>query len=218
MTPLVHDLAGATVLVLGGGPVGARKARRFAREARVVVVSPTFADDSFGGAERVRAAPDAGAVPGWLERVEPALVVAATDDPAVNEAAEAAALDAGVLVNRADARGARPPGSVVVPATVRVEPLLVAVTSEGTDPAVSAAVRDRLGARLAGAQAVTEAVATVRSRLERAGVPAADRLKAVRAIARSDAVWDAARSDDGDVLAVATNEVPEPAGETPTGD
>ncbi len=40
MIPLLHDFADATVLIFGGGPVGARKARRFAREATVVVVSP----------------------------------------------------------------------------------------------------------------------------------------------------------------------------------
>ena len=59
MIPLLHDFTGTTVLVVGGGRVGARKARRFAREARVVVVSPAFVDDAdFGGAERVRAALD----------------------------------------------------------------------------------------------------------------------------------------------------------------
>ena len=42
MTPLFHDLRGETVLVFGGGSVGARKARRFATESRVVVVSPRF--------------------------------------------------------------------------------------------------------------------------------------------------------------------------------
>ena len=39
MIPLVHDVGGETVLVFGGGTVGARKARRFAREARVVARS-----------------------------------------------------------------------------------------------------------------------------------------------------------------------------------
>ncbi|MFC6768071.1 NAD(P)-dependent oxidoreductase, partial [Natrinema soli] len=39
MIPLLHDFTNATVLVFGGGHVGARKARRFAREARVLVVS-----------------------------------------------------------------------------------------------------------------------------------------------------------------------------------
>jgi precorrin-2 dehydrogenase/sirohydrochlorin ferrochelatase len=36
MIPLLHDFSGETVLVFGGGRVGARKARRFAREAKVL--------------------------------------------------------------------------------------------------------------------------------------------------------------------------------------
>jgi precorrin-2 dehydrogenase/sirohydrochlorin ferrochelatase len=64
--PLLHDFTGEVVLVFGGGPVGARKARRFGREARVVVLSPAFADRVFepderrdrdAGVELVRAAP-----------------------------------------------------------------------------------------------------------------------------------------------------------------
>ncbi|CQR53905.1 Siroheme synthase [Haloferax massiliensis] len=91
MIPLVHDLSDETVVVFGGGPVGARKARRFAREARTVVVSPEFGDRDFGDAELVRAAPKPEEVPSWVERFGPALVVAATDDDAVNDAVVAAA-------------------------------------------------------------------------------------------------------------------------------
>ncbi len=49
MIPLYHDFSDETVLIFGGGPVGARKARRFAAEARVVVVSPEFGNRDFGG-------------------------------------------------------------------------------------------------------------------------------------------------------------------------
>ncbi|MEF8828740.1 MAG: NAD(P)-dependent oxidoreductase, partial [Haloarcula sp.] len=53
MIPLMHDFEGETVLVVGGGPVGARKARTFAAEADVVVLSPEFADRSFADAGKV---------------------------------------------------------------------------------------------------------------------------------------------------------------------
>lgn len=148
MIPLVHDFSAETVLVFGGGPVGARKARRFTQEARVVVLSLTFADEPFGGAERVKACPDPGDVSGWLDRLDPALVVAATDDQALNDAIERAAADRGVLVNRADVRGSRSAGSVVVPATIRDGPLVVAVSTEGTDPGLAKSIRERLEASL----------------------------------------------------------------------
>ena len=102
MIPLLHDFTGETVLVFGGGPVGARKARRFGQEARVVVVSPEFADRSFGDAELIRAAPDPDTIDTWFERFTPALVVAATSNDAVNDAVTAAANDRSILVNRAD--------------------------------------------------------------------------------------------------------------------
>lgn len=102
MIPLYHDFTGETVLVFGGGPIGARKARRFAEEARVVVVSPAFDADDFGGAALVRARPAPEDVEEWFDRTTPALAVAATDDDRVNDAVAAAARARGVLVNRAD--------------------------------------------------------------------------------------------------------------------
>ncbi|WP_255359166.1 NAD(P)-dependent oxidoreductase [Haladaptatus sp. R4] len=46
MIPLFHDFRGERVLVFGGGRVGYRKTRRFAREATVVVVGAEF-DEEF---------------------------------------------------------------------------------------------------------------------------------------------------------------------------
>ncbi|PSQ28394.1 siroheme synthase [Halobacteriales archaeon QS_9_68_17] len=81
MIPLLHDFTGATVLVFGGGRVGARKARRFAREARVVVVSPDFGDADFGDSERVRASPTPDDIAEWVDRFDPPATV--RDDPVV---------------------------------------------------------------------------------------------------------------------------------------
>jgi precorrin-2 dehydrogenase/sirohydrochlorin ferrochelatase len=200
MIPLFHDFRGTTVLVFGGGRVGARKARRFAREARVIVVAPSFADrdgdgdSDFGGAQRVRAAPRSEDVRGWVERVAPALVVAATDDPAVNAAAAAAARDFGALCNRADESGARGHGSVVVPATVREDPVTIAVSTDGTSPALSRHLRERLEADLEGAGGMAELTADLRAELRAEGVPAPERRAALRAVVRADPVWKALRT------------------------
>lgn len=102
MIPLLHDFTGDRVLVFGGGSVGARKARRFAREARTLVVSPAFTDRSFGDAELVRAAPEPDDVADWIDRVSPALVVAATSDESVNDAVASATRATGRLLLRAD--------------------------------------------------------------------------------------------------------------------
>ncbi|WP_256289168.1 precorrin-2 dehydrogenase/sirohydrochlorin ferrochelatase family protein [Halobellus inordinatus] len=102
MIPLYHDFTDETVLVFGGGRIGARKAHRFATEATVVVVSPDFGEYDFGDAELVQARPDPDSVGTWLDRTEPALVVAATDDDDVNDAVAAAGRERGLLVNHAD--------------------------------------------------------------------------------------------------------------------
>ncbi|AGN01888.1 siroheme synthase [Salinarchaeum sp. Harcht-Bsk1] len=102
MIPLAHDFTNETVLIFGGGSVGARKARHFAVEADVVVVSPAFVDADFGDSDRIKAVPAPDDLGEWVARFDPALVVAATDDESVNDAAASAARTHGALVNRAD--------------------------------------------------------------------------------------------------------------------
>jgi precorrin-2 dehydrogenase/sirohydrochlorin ferrochelatase len=236
VTPLYHDLSGETVVVFGGGAVGARKARGFDEAARVVVVSPEFAErlrefadgadtegngsedadadaegngsedadadaegngdvdreSGTGGSpsiELIRAAPDADAVTDWLDRLDPALAVAATDDAAVNAAVEAAALDMGLLVNRTDVSGGRDPGSVVVPATVEDEPVTVALSTGGTSPALAKALRERIEAEIEGAGEMAALSGEIREELKTAGVPPEKRREAVRRVVRSRGVW-----------------------------
>ncbi len=206
MIPLLHDFTGEVVLVFGGGPVGARKAKRFGREARVVVLSPAFADREFQSEERERRDPEAGvelvrAAPApedvgtWFECANPALAVAATDDEAVNAAVAREARERGVLVNRADRSGEREPGSVVVPATVREDPVLVAVATGGSAPALSRYLRERFGDEIAGAGEMAVVASEVREDLKRRGVPPEDRRAAVRAVVRDAGVWKHLGSD-----------------------
>ncbi|WP_114575432.1 bifunctional precorrin-2 dehydrogenase/sirohydrochlorin ferrochelatase [Saliphagus sp. LR7] len=195
MIPLFHDFSESTVLVVGGGSVGARKARRFAREARTVVVSPEFTDASFGDAELVRAAPDREAIEDWLERVEPALVVAATDDEELNGAVADAARDRGILVNRADRAGRdRGEGSVVVPATVREDPVIVAIATGGAAPALSKDLRRELEEEIEGAGAMAEFLGEFRTELKARGVAPDRRRELVGDAVASPAVWTGLRT------------------------
>jgi precorrin-2 dehydrogenase/sirohydrochlorin ferrochelatase len=195
MIPLLHDFSDSRVLIFGGGPVGARKARRFAREARVVVVSPAFADADFGDAERVRAAPTPEDIPTWFEWTKPALTVAATDEKSVNDAVARTAHERGILLNRADRsnRSNDPddgaPGNVVVPATVRDDPVLMAVVTGGRSPALSRYLRERFEEEFAGAGAMAVLTGQLRERLRER--PPTDRRAAIRAVVRSERVWKA---------------------------
>ena len=202
MIPLVHDFRGESVLVVGGGSVGARKARRFAQEAAVTVLSPAFGDRSFGDAELVRAAPEPDAAPEWVARVDPALVVAATDDADVNAAFAAAARDAGALVNRADESTAaggddsdgRSVDNVVVPATAGEDPVTVAVSTGGRSPALSKYLREEIDDVFAGVGGMAELTADLRAALRATDLSPTDRRDAVRAVVRSEPVWKALRT------------------------
>lgn len=215
MIPLAHDFTDETVLVVGGGDVGARKARRFAREARVVVVSPAFDESLEADAETVRTAeaptPPTGEGPGvellvatptpdtaaeWVEAVDPALVVAATDDDAVNEAVADAAREHGALVNRTDRAGGRDVGSVVVPATVEDGPVTVAITTGGASPALSKYLRERLEDELVGAGAMASLTGELRVELRDSDRSPAERRDAVRRVVRSPLVWKALRAGE----------------------
>lgn len=136
--PIVLRLRDRRVLVVGGGKVGARKAAGLLEAgAHVVVVSPHFVP---GFARLV----DTAAVtlieraygPSDLEGM--ALVVAATDDAAVNARVRSDARRAGLFVCVV----ADPEWSdFLVPAVVRRGDLLVAISTSGRSPGLAGQLR-----------------------------------------------------------------------------
>jgi precorrin-2 dehydrogenase/sirohydrochlorin ferrochelatase len=217
MIPLAHDFTGETVLVVGGGRVGARRARTFAAEAEVVVVSPAFGEEGYGGAARVARAVTPEEAPALVERHDPALVVCATDDAAVNEAVADAARDGGALVNRADESGGRPAGDVAVPASVADGGVRAALSTGGASPALARVLRERVEDDITGAGLVADATGDLRSRLVDRGVAAERRRDAVRAAVRDDAVWAAARDGDREGVVTAVDRAADGVLSTPAG-
>jgi precorrin-2 dehydrogenase / sirohydrochlorin ferrochelatase len=139
--PILVDVDGRMVVVVGGGHVAERRARELLAAGGVVrVVSPEvgtgLAELAAKGELTVEPRPyrqgDLGGA---------ALAVAATDDPAVNRRVAADGRDAGVLVKRADAPEA---GGFSVPAVLRRGDLTVAVATAGRAPGLAGAVRRRL--------------------------------------------------------------------------
>jgi precorrin-2 dehydrogenase/sirohydrochlorin ferrochelatase len=212
--PLLHDFTGETVLVVGGGPVGARKARRFAAEARVVVLSPEFADRDFGGAQRVRAAPGTADIGAWIERTDPALVVAATDDGELNDAAATAAREAGALVNRADDHGERAVDDVAVPATVRDDPVTLAIATGGRAPALSKYLREEFESQFGSAGEMATLVGDLRDDLQAREVDPQRRREIVRAVVRNRELWKALDRGEPNRDQVLTDVIEELPGET----
>jgi precorrin-2 dehydrogenase/sirohydrochlorin ferrochelatase len=214
MIPLIHDFTDSTVLVFGGGSVGTRKAERFAGEADVIVISPTFETESLSDVRYVRAAPSPENVDRWFDRTTPALVVAATDDEALNEAIEREAQARGVLVNRTDEAGPRDAGSVVVPATVSDGPVLAAIATSGTSPALSKHLRKELESELAGVGELATLLAELRTELRGKDVSPATRQEALRAVVASDRVWKHLDSGNVNVRNIAEDVISDVMGDS----
>lgn len=143
--PLALKLAGQPCLVVGGGEVARRKIERLlAAKAEVAVValtaSPAVRELCQGGrttlAERAFGAAD---VAGRL------LVIAATNDPAVNQEVYDACARYRVLVNCVD-DGER--STALFPAIVERGPVTVAISTGGASPTLARHLRERIEALL----------------------------------------------------------------------
>jgi len=143
--PITLRLAGARVLVVGGGEVAARKVRLLLKAApRIEVVALDLNAELASLVEQgVIAANgsafDAAQVQGCR------LVIAATDDRDFNRRVAAAADAANVPVNVVDDPA---PSSFITPSLVERAPLWVAISSGGAAPVLARRLRERIEAML----------------------------------------------------------------------
>ena len=157
MFPVTLNLAGRAVLVVGGGPVGRRKAAGANLAGGVVtVVDPLPPPADFAGAwvrEAYRA-----------DHLDGAWLAFACAPPAVN--ARVVADAAGRRVWACDA-GDPPAGGFTVPAVGRVGRIAVAVSTGGAAPGLAAALRDELTSHLTPADAAwADLLAELRPRVK----------------------------------------------------
>lgn len=159
--PVVLDLTRVRPLVVGGGAVALRKVRGLLEAGGApAVVAPELAPE-LGRLVAERELPwvarryEAGDLAGY------GLVVAATDDPEVNDRIAADARAAGVLVNVVDSPAA---SSFLVPATVRRGRVVAAVSTGGASPRFAALLRDRIaGVLTPGVGAAAERLVRLRA-------------------------------------------------------
>ncbi|HEV2608514.1 MAG TPA: siroheme synthase CysG, partial [Xanthomonadaceae bacterium] len=163
--PLFADLRGRIVLVVGGGAVAARKiAALHSAGARVRVGAPVLEH----GLQEMAAGGEIEHLHGvfqddWLH--EAWLVVAATDDRAVNRAVAAAAAEHRVFANVVDDAEL---SSFQVPSVVERGPLQVAISTGGAAPMLARHLREKLEAQLDESwTALTELLARHRQRIRK---------------------------------------------------
>ena len=171
--PMMVDLTGKPVVVVGGGTIALDKVELFLKfDAAITVVSPDLHPDlqAHLAAGRIRHV----ATPyrrGDLEGA--AVAVAATDDRAANSRVAADARAAGVPVNVVDTPREC---TFIVPSVVVRDDLVIAVSTGGASPALAKRVRRDLEARYGPAYgALVELLRQTRDHLMREGAPFADR-------------------------------------------
>ena len=139
--PVNLDIAGKKCLVVGGGKVAVRKVRSLLDfGASVVMVSPDAATGLRGTKNlrvlkrKYRSGDTKGA----------ALVIAATDDEAINRKVSEDARKKGVLVNVVDQPKLC---SFIVPASVRRGRLTISVSTGGASPSLAGRIRGEIERR-----------------------------------------------------------------------
>lgn len=166
--PVSLDVAGVPCLVVGGGPVAARKARGLvACGAHVTVIAPSL------GSEMEEVAPLLAAVHRRAYELGDAasfrLVLTATGLESVDADVYADADAHGVWANSADDRAHC---SFILPAVHRDGAVTVAVSTGGLSPALAVWLRNRLSEQCGdGIGLLAELLHEVRERLLRSGLP-----------------------------------------------
>jgi precorrin-2 dehydrogenase/sirohydrochlorin ferrochelatase len=182
MTPLTVDLAGAPVLVVGGGTVGRRKGLfAFSAGARVTVLDPNARTTGYDetGVEWVAAAYEESRLDGVF------CVFAAATEP-VNAAVVADCRKRGLLV----CDSIRPErGNFTLPAVGHVGRVMVAVGTGGASPPLAARLRDEIVAAIDPILAeYLEVLAEVRPGIVHAVADPVTRRALLRELASAEAV------------------------------
>jgi len=135
--PIFLDLSGRRCVVVGGGEVASRKARKLLQaRARVVVISPEIKAELESVAVEIHRRPYKE---GDLD--DAYLAFAATDSREVNAAVAREAKERGIPVNVAE----RPSeGDFALPSVLRRGGLQVAVSTGGASPALARRIKDEL--------------------------------------------------------------------------
>ncbi len=129
MVPLLLSTEGLKIIVFGGGKVALRKCRYF-EGSEITVVAERIDPEIERYAEKtiIMKVPEDADIKTMIDSFE--IVIAATDNRALNDRIRNDAIYMGIYVNSAHGGG-----SILIPSILKREKYLVAVSSEGRVPA-----------------------------------------------------------------------------------
>ena len=145
LLPLMIDLSGRHVAIIGGGSVGERKATLFSKYADTTVISVAFSKklEEMNGAGKLKLIrADLGSMPDdkIAEIISNAfLVVPATNDASLNDRIVKIAQKSDILINKVDSVG-----DVVVPSVIARGDLTIGISTLGSSPALSKYTRKKI--------------------------------------------------------------------------
>lgn len=145
LLPLMIDLSGRHVAIIGGGSVGERKATLFSNYADTTVISVAFSKklEEMNGAGKLKLIrADLGSMPDdkIAEIISNAfLVVPATNDASLNDRIVKIAQKSDILINKVDSVG-----DVVVPSVITRGDLTIGISTLGSSPALSKYTRKKI--------------------------------------------------------------------------
>jgi precorrin-2 dehydrogenase / sirohydrochlorin ferrochelatase len=193
MIPLFVDCSGRRIVVFGGGAVAARKAAYFAGEARVLVVSRSFSEKIAGLPVEHKQLDITDEPDGAVEDLVTGafLVIGALSDPGQNNRIGKLCHRSGILFNNADGDA----GDVQLPAISRAEHYTLAISTDGSSPAVSRYIREYLELELPALDAMIVLQERLRKKLRSAEPDQARRNAVLREVLDDASVWKHLESD-----------------------
>lgn len=197
MIPLLVDVSDKTVMIFGGGEVGARKAAYFAPEARVIVYSRSFSP-AFSNLHVECQSLDLNTTgdENLLSLIDDAfLVIAATPDQGQNNRIRKLCISKKILFNNASGET----GDIVIPSMIQGERFTLAISTRGSSPGVSRFLREYLETTLPDLDRMIEIQERLRAYMKDCLPDPEERKTIVWKVLNDREVWSALR--EGEVAA-----------------
>jgi precorrin-2 dehydrogenase/sirohydrochlorin ferrochelatase len=192
MIPLMIDFSGKRVVIFGGGEVSARKAAYFSEETEVAVFSRSFSP-AFNELTVRRVGMNLAGIGDFeLEGLvkDAFLVIAATQDPGLNDRIGRYCAIRGVLFNNADGKA----GDVTLPSQLKGEHYTIAISTSGESPGVSRFLREQIGRSYPDLDRMIEVQNNLRTRLKQKIPDQETRSRILHEVLDDESIWKALES------------------------